>query len=342
MSVLRRGASGAARVLHQAMSANALRQTGIRAMSSVAVTDKLNPAPAAITRNYDHKYATAGSVALLSAVAAAATVAVADDTTLAEKAVVYPVKTGFKDVVLYQYDVCPFCNKVKAFLDFHKIPYRVVEVNPLFKGELKWSEYQKVPVLMVNGEQLNDSTHIITTLSERIAEMEPPEKKGWFAKKTIKPTAAALEEEQQWREWVDSRFVHVLTPNLYRTTEEAWQAFDYITESGNFNFVERQAARVAGAVMMYVISKMILKKRHNIDDERTALYEACDEWVAAVGKDRPFLGGSTPNNADISVWGVLHAVEGMDTFKDVMDNTTIKPWFERMTVAVGGSTRMYD
>lgn len=26
-----------------------------------------------------------------------------------------------KDFVLYQYEVCPFCCKVKAFLDFHKV-----------------------------------------------------------------------------------------------------------------------------------------------------------------------------------------------------------------------------
>lgn len=45
-----------------------------------------------------------------------------------------------------------------AFLDYHDIPYRVVEVNPMSKSELKWSEYKKVPVLLVDGEQLNDST----------------------------------------------------------------------------------------------------------------------------------------------------------------------------------------
>ncbi len=68
-----------------------------------------------------------------------------------------------KEIVLYQYEVCPFCNKarrarmhtscrvlipwrpsqLKAFLDFHKIPYKVVEVNPLSKKELKWSTYGK-------------------------------------------------------------------------------------------------------------------------------------------------------------------------------------------------------
>lgn len=32
---------------------------------------------------------------------------------------------------------------------------------------------------------------------------------------------------------------------------------------------------------------------------REDLYEAADKWVAAVGKDRPFMGGQQPNLADL-------------------------------------------
>ena len=40
-------------------------------------------------------------------------------------------------LILYQYQICPFCNKTKAFLDYVAIPYKIVEVNPLTKAELK-------------------------------------------------------------------------------------------------------------------------------------------------------------------------------------------------------------
>ena len=57
----------------------------------------------------------------------------------------------FSKVTLYQYDVCPFCNKVKAYLDYRGIPYDVVEVNPLTKSEIKFSkEYTKVPIVTVD------------------------------------------------------------------------------------------------------------------------------------------------------------------------------------------------
>ena len=47
---------------------------------------------------------------------------------------------------------------LSAFLDYYNVPYKFVEVNPTFKKEIKWSEYKKVPILMVDGVQMVDST----------------------------------------------------------------------------------------------------------------------------------------------------------------------------------------
>jgi len=45
-----------------------------------------------------------------------------------------------------------------AFLDYHGIQYKVVEVNPMNKKEINWSHYKKVPIVTVDGEQLVDSS----------------------------------------------------------------------------------------------------------------------------------------------------------------------------------------
>lgn len=42
-----------------------------------------------------------------------------------------------------------------------------------------------------------------------------------------------------------------------------------------------------------------LPRHHLQDDVREDLYEAANKWVAAVGKDRPFMGGQKPNLADL-------------------------------------------
>ena len=70
-----------------------------------------------------------GKLALLASGAALTTAVVAqsqlqtsscDSSSLSNLRPVENVKD--LDVVLYQYQPCPFCNKVRAFLDFHKVP----------------------------------------------------------------------------------------------------------------------------------------------------------------------------------------------------------------------------
>ena len=51
-----------------------------------------------------------------------------------------------------------------------QIPYRTVEVSPLTKKQLKWSDYRKVPVALLDGEPVTDSTAIITRLAAEVAE----------------------------------------------------------------------------------------------------------------------------------------------------------------------------
>ncbi|KAF5455744.1 hypothetical protein F2P56_025290 [Juglans regia] len=234
-----------------------------------------------------------------------------------------PKKFSPQDVVLYQYEACPFCNKIKAFLDYYKIPYEVVEVNPINKKEIKWSDYKKVPILKVDGEQMVDSSDIIDKLFQKI-HLDNPVMDG--------------DEERKWRGWVDNHLVHVLSPNIYRTTSESLESFDYITTHGNFSFTERIIAKYAGAAAMYFVSKK-LKKKHNITNERAALYEAAETWVDGL-KGRQFLGGLNPNLADLAVFGVLRPIRHLRSGRDMVEHTRIGDWYARMESAVGESARI--
>ena len=60
-------------------------------------------------------------------------------------------------VTLYQYQNCPFCGKVRAFLDYHGVQYNKVEVSPLWKGEISFSKYKKVPIIVVDEKQVRYS-----------------------------------------------------------------------------------------------------------------------------------------------------------------------------------------
>lgn len=76
-------------------------------------------------------------------------------------------------ITLLQYQSCPFCCKVRAFLDYYGFSYEVVEVNPVMRKQLKFSKnYRKVPMVLItptnniDGEtsNTNDSNENINVL----------------------------------------------------------------------------------------------------------------------------------------------------------------------------------
>lgn len=78
-------------------------------------------------------------------------------------------KTGL-DIILFQFQTCPFCCKVRSFLDYSGLSYSVVEVDAVLRQSIKWSTSKKVPTMLVrtrDGEyvQLNDSSVIISALT---------------------------------------------------------------------------------------------------------------------------------------------------------------------------------
>lgn len=205
-------------------------------------------------------------------------------------------------VKLYQYDVCPFCNKVQAFLEYHGVPYEKVEVNPLTKAEIKFSDYRMVPFAKVGDRQINGSAAIIESfLGESSSKLS--------------------EDEKKWFSWVDDHLVHVLPVNIYRTPGEALQSFDYITSNSNFSAWQKFSIRVSGAAIMFLIAKRSMKKYNLGDDPRKALFDAVEKW-ADEGLDGKLFhsGQDTPDTADLAVYGVLRSIEGnYGTWSDLTD-----------------------
>jgi microsomal prostaglandin-E synthase 2 len=66
-----------------------------------------------------------------------------------------------KMIRLYQYKICPFCNKAKAAMNFLRVPYQPMEVNPLTRKEVKgvMENYTKVPIaVMPSGERFTENS----------------------------------------------------------------------------------------------------------------------------------------------------------------------------------------
>nr|XP_002128139.1 prostaglandin E synthase 2 isoform X2 [Ciona intestinalis] len=276
-------------------------------------------------------------------------------------------------IKLYQYQTCPFCTKTRCFLLAHGIPFENIEVHPIFKKEMKFSKYKKVPLVTVekNGEvlELRDSSLIISILSSYIinegmnitellkryptttvvgedgkSKQETLNKHWLISDEADLATVEndARKEEAEWRFWADDYLVHLISPNVYRTYREAYQAFDYHVKQGRFNGTwEGVVAKYLGSIAMWGIAKR-LKTKYKLDENvRLDLYKACNKWTEAIGKGRTFMGGSKPNLADVSVFGVLSVMENLDSFHDVLTHTNIKKWYYKTKQAIedhGGQT----
>lgn len=152
--------------------------------------------------------------------------------------------------------------------------------------------------------------------------------------------STAAETEEQWRAWINGRFVHIVTANIYNTWGESVQTFDYLLTHGNFGKVNQLMSTYVGAGVMFALSKLKLNKKHGIENPRAELYADCNAWVDAVGDNR-FLGNDDrPTLADLGIFGVLRAIQDYDTFDEVMANTKISSWYFRVAEAVGDSARI--
>nr|CAG4644074.1 EOG090X08KD [Lepidurus arcticus] len=281
-------------------------------------------------------------------------------------------------LTLYQYQSCPFCYKVRAFLDYSGLAYDVVEVNPVYKRELKWSNYRKVPFLVINIEeegktrrlQLVDSTLIVSALASY--QHAKDKKEGQYLPELLQyypfvkyndgdsekteimnkyfvmygedtpmtQSKELQEKERKWRKWADDVLVHTLSPNVYRTWEEALETFHMFAIKGDYESLfsawEKWVVIHVGAAAMYIIGKR-LKKRHGIfGDERQALYKSVNQWLKEirVQSNGPYMGGTQPDLSDLAVYGLLASIDGTRAFQDLEENTKIRTWYDKVKAAV--------
>ena len=241
------------------------------------------------------------------------------------------IKTA--EIILYQYKICPFCNAVKALLDYQNVPYKSVEVNPMSKEETKsWSidGYKKVPILTIDGVQINDSMNIIDEIIDMLSKagsISNSEKKLYDGKKA-----------KEWASWANKTLAVLLFPNITRNFSESWQAFSYINDVPHFSFAQRAMNRVLGPVAMWAAQGKI-KKKYGIEDEREALFDALNVWLNEIGDDSTFHGGNQPDIADIYTYGTIRALKGMDTYNEILEtNERLRKWYVSMERSIGDSS----
>lgn len=240
-------------------------------------------------------------------------------------------------IKLYQYAICPFCNINKALLSYVDTPYKIQEVNPLNKSELKWSEYKKVPVATIDGEQINGSKEINDALLKHPFVVANLQQKH---DETPASTPMTLEQftssgnAERWGHFAREDLAPIIYPNICRSIAESFEAFKYVDHVENFSAVQKVLIRGIGSVAMYFAASKIKSKR-NITDERETLKDAISLWEEE-GLDKGnklFSSGlEKPDMGDIAMFGVIHSVSGLKAHDDAIlkRDGVILDWYQRM------------
>jgi len=224
---------------------------------------------------------------------------------------------------LYQYAACPFCNKVSSLLAYKKVDYDVIEVNPLNKKEITFSEnYRKVPIYIDSkGEQVNESNLIMKHID-----------KEYPSPVVFSEEGERRESDEKWLAWSE-KLVQGLPTVVYENLLDSIRAFDYITKTGKFSWFQSRMIKYSGAFIMTLVAKKI-RKRQAIDDPRAFLRTMVREWTDGL-QGRKFMGGESLSAADIAVFGIARAVGDLKAKVVFEENAAFWSWIEDMKQATG-------
>lgn len=133
--------------------------------------------------------------------------------------------------------ICPYCNKVKALLDYLKVDYETVEVDPLTKSEIAFSkDYKKVPIASIKGKQINGSEEIMKQLLDGSSvikkKMDEKKLKAFFT-----------DDSDKWNEWSEKKLAIMLYPNITRSYDDSFDALAYVADNPKWSYVHRLSIR---------------------------------------------------------------------------------------------------
>ena len=222
-------------------------------------------------------------------------------------------------VTLYQFEISPFCDKIRRIMHYKKIPYEVVEV-PLGKSRsvTKYNPIGKLPCLEHEGKFIPDSTEIAYYLEEHFPEPsiipEDPVLKGYMH---------ALEDwadESLYFYEMNLRFglPHNGVRNLPRMLH---------VDTGFFKWLGPR-----------VIPRGILKITATQGVGRKSLAQRLadvERHVSAVENmlngGRPWLLGEQLTMADFSVYAEIICINDADEGKEIIDrHPAVLEWIKRL------------
>lgn len=229
---------------------------------------------------------------------------------------------------LYQYEISPFCDKIRRILNIKQVPYRVENVTVLdtLKGRIKkLSPAAKLPVLDIDGQRIADSTDIALFLDARYP--EPP---------LIPRDPRERAMVHVLEDWADESlyFYEVRLRLTVPHNARRWIP-EVVKEDGAF------IKAIAGKVMPVEMRKVTHAQgvgRKTDEAVRTDLerhFNALERLLD--GND--WLVGKAITLADIAVFAQMHCLAGTVEGADLLRGfDSVRAWMARVDAATAAGT----
>lgn len=221
------------------------------------------------------------------------------------------------DVVLHQWEMSPFCNKVRRCLSHKGIEYRVVDYNGLLaRKAASLSPVGKLPVLDYDGERIQDSTRIAEFLDKR-----HPEKPLYPRDELV------LARARFWDDWA--------AQSLY-FYEIYFRMLDPVSLERALDLMCVGRPRWERSVLKLVFQRRYPKKlaqqglgrlpREEVERQFFVLIDALETLL----RDCPWLAGDDKSIADISVAAQLdELLRTSDLAPRVRERKRVAEWLLR-------------
>ncbi len=231
---------------------------------------------------------------------------------------VFPEQVIEGKPTLYSFQSCPFCFKVRALLGSRGIPFSEVEVEPLKKAQLEWSEWDAVPVFVdSNGKAMNESNDILHYIDGKHGNL-------WAR-------AGEDAEQDRWMEFCNKVLGKSTVAVIYQLFRRSFGAMEYVSKVDNFTAKEKFVNKWMGALVM----KFVGKSRAKMFDEPPRENMKTQLDLMSTGFNGDFFGGDSPNGADFANYGILRSMQGLNGFDIVESHETVWAWYNRLQMFSG-------
>ena len=221
---------------------------------------------------------------------------------------------------LYQFTLSPYCVKVRRILEYKRLTFTTIEVNPFSRGEVvRISGQPRVPVLVEEG---SDGSRLVVSDSTAIAQHldrvypDPPVYPHDPAERAL---VALLED------WADERLAHDLIPFKILTPGNAErmvaQSKPYYPPRWTYKllfklgpaYLRRNTRRRAAGRTLEVLKGAFERDLDHLD---------------ALATEGPFLAGPAPTVFDFSVWGLLRSMQGLNGEELIGARKQLATWYD--------------